>query len=204
MELLPQKGNGRLMAVALVIVAGLLIYGVFFHWFVVRHMALSEEVDLLSKNLAGFRAQAAQRPQLEEAVEQVRRASTANNLFLKEDSFNLAAAEMIRRLKELVNNRNSEMGDQGCQVISTQNVRSREVERFERVTVKVRMRCELEDLAPVLYELENGTPLMFVDAVNIYQQRSRSRSGGLTQTLDVRFDYHGYLRHPDTDLEAGA
>ena len=81
-------------------------------------------------------------------------------------------------------------------------MRVRVQERFQRVTIKVRMRCELDDLSKVFYNLEGETPYVFVDNVSIYRQISRRRRGRETvqqRILDVRFDLSGYIRMSGMD-----
>ncbi len=76
-------------------------------------------------------------------------------------------------------------------------MRVRNPQRFEQVTNKVRLRCEIDDLAKVLYHLENGAPYVFVDKLSVYRQVTRRRRGRETierRILDVRFDLSGYLR----------
>ena len=59
------------------------------------------------------------------------------------------------------------------------------------------MRCEVEDLSEVLYELESGSPYLFVDNLTIFRQVTRRRVGRELveeKMLDVRFDLSGYMR----------
>ena len=59
------------------------------------------------------------------------------------------------------------------------------------------MRCEIDDLSKVFYNLEAETPYVFIDNVSIYRQISRRRRGSETvqqRILDVRFDLSGYIR----------
>ena len=88
--------------------------------------------------------------------------------------------------------------EESCQIVSRQPVRSRVQQRFEQVTVNVRMRCNGEDLLKILYRLESGMPMVIVDDLNILRPRVRRRVGGqiveVAQELDVRFNISGYLR----------
>ena len=87
---------------------------------------------------------------------------------------------------------------QRCQLISSQNERPTAPEPYQRVVVKVRMRCDLDDLTEILYELENATPFLFVAELNLYQQLMFQ--GGMPQPnlgdMDARFDVYGYIRKP--------
>jgi general secretion pathway protein M len=71
-------------------------------------------------------------------------------------------------------------------------------ERFQKVTVNVRMRCGIEDLKKVLYALETGVPMIIADEVTVIKPRSRRRPTDQQQEagtlLDIRFNMSGYLR----------
>ncbi len=195
-QLLPDKEKQRPLAYMLLVVTAILVYWIGFHWFFQRHAELSEEMDQLRASEARFQGMIAQRERLEEELSRVRQFEADSDLFLKQASASLGSAELTNRLKELIRLHASE-GEQNCQVISNQLMRGRVQEPFERVTNKVRLRCELEDLSKVLYHLENGTPYVFVDELSIYRHVTRRRRGRETveqRTLDVRFDLSGYLK----------
>ncbi len=202
MDLLPQADRGRWVALGLLIAVLGVVYLLVFHLpFVAAHMEYNERLTTLTEQLHRFRAAAAQRPELEQQLEQVRRYQQTNDYFLSETTRGQAAAQLTNRLKQLVQ-ANARTQD-SCQVLSTQPQQSREPEQFERVTVEVRLRCDIDDLLPVLHELENGVPLIFMDDVTIYQQRVRARGGGYRDVyLDVRFRMYGYLRNGSPESDA--
>ncbi|HMB60467.1 MAG TPA: type II secretion system protein GspM, partial [Xanthomonadales bacterium] len=117
-----------------------------------------------------------------------------SNLFLEESDFNEAAPGMSERLNQMV----STQADDSCQIVSRQPVRAREVERFEKVTVNVRMRCDIEDLMKVLYSLESGVPMIIIEELTVIKPRARRRTRNQESTpvqeLDIRFNMSGYLR----------
>ena len=57
---------------------------------------------------------------------------------------------------------------------------------------------DLEPLAAILYDLENGKPYLFVDQLMIYKQQTYQPPGSkvASSPLDVRFNLTGYLRQP--------
>lgn len=197
MQLLPDREQGKPLALILLAITLLLIYLVCFHWFVLRHGEYSETIGDLREQLASVQLRLAQRPELEERLTEIRSRSQDDELFLQETNFDTAAAQLTRRLKDIINTQAENAQD--CQVISNQNMRPRDRERFERVVVKVRMRCPLADFVKVMDELEGGLPLVFIDNLNIYQQvvvptTTRRRGGPNPNSLDIRFDMQGYLR----------
>lgn len=195
MDLLPQADRGRWVALGLLVAALGLVYLVAFHWFVLAHFDYSERIGSLQEQLARYRSAAAQRPELERQLERVRRYQQTNDYFLREATQGQAAAQLTNRLKQVVSA--NARTDNSCQVLSTQPQPVRDPEQFERVTLEVRLRCDIDDLMPILHEMENGVPLVFIDDVSIYQQRIRARTGGYRDVfLDVRFKMYGYLRSP--------
>ncbi|MEM9301836.1 MAG: type II secretion system protein GspM [Pseudomonadota bacterium] len=194
-QLLPDKERQRPLAWLLLVVAVILFYYAFVQRHVQRHLEVSEAISQMQGSEARYRAAIAQRPVLEERIAEARRNQSESDLFLQQANANLAASELTTRLKDVISNFAD--NPDNCTVLSQQNIRSPEEEEFERVTIKARMRCEVSDLAQVLYQLENGIPYVFVDNVTIYRQVTRRRRGReLVQEkmLDVRFDMAGYLR----------
>lgn len=188
--------NNRTTAVLVLIIALILVYLAGFNWFILRHLEYGDEISDLSAQLDRFRRVAAQRDQIEAQLESLQSRRSESNLFLEEGDFNEAAAGMSERLNQMI----STLADDSCQVVSRQPVRSRVVERFEKVTVNVRMRCTIEDLVRVLHSLETGVPMIIAEEVTIIKPRSRRRVNNRetveSRALDVRFNMSGYLRSP--------
>jgi general secretion pathway protein M len=196
MQLLPDRENNRPLAIGLLLIVALVVYLVGFHWFVVRHGELGEEIGRLESQAARFKAAVARRPELEGRLEELRVDRLDSALFLSQSNFNTAAAALVRQLRDTI----SSVADQDdlCTVVSTQNRPDSDPERFEQVTVNVRMNCPLPDLVRILYQLENSVPLIFVDNLMVNQRLTadrRGRRGGVEAygQLDVRFDMYGFL-----------
>jgi len=194
MQIIPDQKNSRMTAILLLVIALILVYLLCFHWFFMEHSAFSEEVDDLKEQLARFEAVAAQREPLQQQLATVRSNRQDSSLFLAGSDFNEAAAAMSERLGRMV----EAQADPNCQIVSRQPVRPRIEERYERVTVNVRMRCRVEYLLDILYRLESEAPLVMVDDLNIIRPRARRRVGGqivdVTEELDIRFNMLGYVR----------
>jgi general secretion pathway protein M len=196
MQLLPDRENNKPLAVGLLLIAMLLVYLAGFHWFVDRHGQLNEEIERYETQAARFKAATARRPQLEARLEELRMERLDSALFLSQSNFNTAAAALVRRLRDTI----SSQADQSdlCTITATQNRPDSDPDRFEQVTVNVRMNCPLPDLVGILYDMENSVPLIFVDNLMINQRISadrRTRRGGVEAygQLDVRFDMYGFL-----------
>jgi len=189
-----EQAKSRRTAILMFVVAVLLVYLLGFHWFIVRHLEYGTEVSELAEQLGRFQRVAAQREQVEKQLQSLQGRRSESNLFLEEGDFNEAAAAMSERLNQMV----SGQADESCQIVSRQPVQAREVERFEKVTVNVRMRCSVEDLMSVLYSLETGVPMIIVEELTIIKPRARRQVANqpdtTAQALDVRFNMSGYLR----------
>lgn len=196
MQLLPDRENNRPLAIGLVLITALLVYLVGFHWFVVRHGEFNEQIGQLESQAARFKAASARRPELEDRLEELRVERLDSALFLSQSNFNTAAAGLVRQLRDTIGSVADE--EELCTVASTQNRPDSDPERFEQVTVNVRMNCPLPDLVGILYALENSVPLIFVDNLMVNQRMTadrRGRRGGVEAygQLDVRFDIYGFL-----------
>ena len=208
MQLLPPPGKGRPLALilfAIVVIGG---YMVFVHWwYVAPHLAMNSEISQLKEQEANFRAAVASRPQIEARLQEVGEFESASPSFLPENDFDAAAASLFSRLKALVAEK-AEVPER-CELASHNPKRSVAEELYERVTISVHLRCDIDDFGEVLHALESGKPLLFVDELNIYRQPAQRRGGafpgrrsdptaqgGETYRLDIRFDIYGYLRKP--------
>jgi len=194
MQVLPDQRSSKTTALMLLVIAALLVYLLLFHWFVMRHSEYAEEIDDLRSQLSRFQSVAAQRETLQTRLAQIRSSQNDEGLFFEYPSFDEAAAALSGNIGDMVRTQ----ADDSCQIVSRQPVRPRVQERFEKVTVNVRMRCDAEDFLKVLFGMETGMPLMLVDDLNIIRPRTSSRSRRQQTkaqgTLDIRFNVSGYLK----------
>ena len=194
MQVIPDQRNSKTTAIMLLVIALLLVYLLVFHWFILRHGEYAEEIGDLRTQLARFQTVASRRETLQTRLSQIRNSQKDADLFIEDPEFDEAAASMSGRIGEMVRTR----ADESCQIVSRQPVRPRVQERFQKVTVNVRMRCNAEDFLQILYQMETGTPLMLVDDLNIIRPRTRRRTRSAQTAaqgaLDIRFNVSGYLK----------
>src|SRR5690606_2338870 len=178
------------------LIALLLAYLLFVHWTLVApQLALRDQLVELRDQEQRLRAAAQQRPAIEARLAEVRAFEAQNPGFLGAATFDLATAELIQRLEAEVAAIEAPAGR--CQVVNKTPFNPREEERFERVVIKVRMRCEMDEFSRILHALEGGSPQLFVDGLSIvarrptYTPRNRPAPQGY---LDISFDLYGYLR----------
>jgi general secretion pathway protein M len=194
MSALVNSKHSRWYALGLLLTVLLLVYLLFLHWWFV--VPLSEARDAFIEERAQeqrMRANASQREEIEARLAEVRAFEAGNPGFLPDTTFDLAAPALIMRIQSLVER---QAQPERCLVINSQPMRGNANEAFERVTVQVRLRCELEHLYPILHDLEISSPQLFLSELNIVARRTPSHPGGevFIGFVDVSFNVHGYLR----------
>lgn len=195
MQLLPKRENNRPLAIGLLLIALILVYMAGFHWFVVRHAELAAEAGRLEQQAARFKAAVARRPDLETRLAELHTERLDAALFLPETGFSSAAASLTRRLRETIDS--EALQSDLCSVQATQNIQEQEVDRFERVTVNVRILCPLDDAARILFALEDSEPMIFLDNLlfrqRIMADRSGSRGAVNYGRVEIQFNMYGFL-----------
>lgn len=190
--------DGRFLAVVLLLIVLLLVYLVGIHWwFVAPQMQFRTDMQDLREQQLRFRQAAAQKPEIEKRLAAIHAREQSNQAFLTDTDQNAASAWLIQRLNQAITDHAKD--EKRCTSVSQQNYNAGNDELYKRVTVQARLRCDLEPLAAILYDLENGKPYLFVDQIMIYKQQTyqppgRAKAG--TSPLDVRFNLTGYLRQP--------
>jgi general secretion pathway protein M len=196
MRLLPEARNSRFLAVVLLLIVVLVGYVVGVHWwFVSPHLAISDQMRDLSDQQLRFRQMAGQRTEIEKRLSEVRSFEQGNQSFLVDADANSAFSDLTARLKQAISARVKD--ENRCSIVSNSNFRGGEEELYQRVTIQVRMRCDLEPFAAILYELENGNPYLFVEQLQVYRQQGGYVAPGAKpapSSLDIRFNLSGYLR----------
>ncbi len=197
MRLAPDARNGRFLAIVLLLIVVLLVYVVFVHWwFVAPELAMSAQMNDLREQQQRFAQMAAERTPIEKHLAEVRAFEQNNQAFLADTDANSAFSDITQRLKQTIAARAK--NEARCSIVSNSNFKGGEEETYERVTIQVRMRCDLEPFAGILYDLENSNPYLFVDQLMIYRQVGGYFAPGQQQkavsALDIRFNLSGYLR----------
>ena len=197
MQLLPTDSNSRVLPVALLLISLILIYMFAFHWFVSRQMELGDTISSLESRYSSMKAVTMQRESLAEQLREIQNQGQDLDLFLAEADANSASAGMTDTLKQVIA-AEAEHQD-SCSVVSSQPVRSKLEERFQRASVNIRMNCNISDFVNVLYKLEDSSPMMLVEELNVYKvtpRRARGQTAKVKSSqLDIRFNLTGYMRN---------
>lgn len=190
-----QPKDGRFLAVVLLAIVLMLVYFVGVHWwFVAPQMQFAADMGDLREQQLRFRQTIAEKPEIEKNLAEVKTYEQGNQAFLGEADANAASAALIQRLKQSMTDHVKD--EKRCTSVSQQNFSGGEEELYKRVTVQARLKCDLEPLAAILYDLEKGKPYLFVDQLMIYKQQTYTppNSKAPPALLDVRFNLSGYLR----------
>ena len=127
---------------------------------------------------------------LQPQYEQLKRWQTSDVQYLKSNSAALAAAELQRLVKRI-------LVAKKAQVVSTQILATRQEQGFDRVSLKIRIRGELENIVQAIHVIETGDPFVFLDNVSVRASRGRRVRGQVAtlQTLDIDMELIGYMPH---------
>lgn len=193
------SGIGRWLAVAVLLLVFVIVYFLFFHWFFVAHAGLNEDIDSLNESRQQFINEAAKTPELRKKLQEVKAQVGSNNEFLKADSKNLGNAEITSIFKNIVNGQAAQTSE--CQIVSQSPTQDSDPQQFEKITLRVRMRCQYEVFAKVVELIEENTPSLFindlrVEARNTNRYRKNSKQPKGPENLEIRFDLFAYLKNP--------
>ncbi len=188
---------GRWYALLVLLVFLSLIYFMVFQSFTTDHSLLNEEIVDLEENRQEFTELAELIPELQRRINAVKETVGDNTSFLTADSYNLGTAELTRTLKRIVAD-NTDVTTE-CQTVSNTPSKDRDLDQFEKIILKVRMRCQYEKMVAVLLDVENHVPHLFIDNLQLEQRvtrRSRRNTKPTHPMLEVRFDLYAYMNKP--------
>lgn len=173
-----------------------LIYFIFFQGFVAEHSLLNEEIDNLEQERQEYAQLVNIIPELQKRINTVKANVGDNTSFLLADSYNLGTPELTRILKSIVSENTSSSSE--CQTVSNTPYKDKNPDQFEKVVLKVRMRCQYDKMLNVLMAFQEHVPYLFVDNLNLEQRlvRTRRNQKATHPKLEVRFDLIAYLNKP--------
>lgn len=223
MRLMPDAKRGRVLALILLVIVLILIYLGGVHWWFVSPLLQSrQEITDLRDEEIRLREIAQQRDSIRELLLQARQFEAENPGFLTESNFDLAASALIQRLQEQIDQIGA---GERCTLVSRTPFRAnvpagrngaQNENPFQKVTIKVRMRCEMDHFAQLLHGLEGGSPQLFVSDLVITGRRpmpprippqalpNRPPPPVQVGHLDIAFDLYGYLRRESAPAAGSA
>lgn len=190
------QNAGRWLALATLLMVFVIVYFLFFHWFFVEHATLNEEIDSLNDSRQKYINEAAKTPLLQEKIQQVKQAVGNNDEFLKADSDNLGNAEITAILKTIISEQSPD--NNACQSISQSPTEDRDPQQFEKIILRVRMRCQFDVFMHVLQQIEEHKPSLFIDDLRIesrnVQRYRRGQEPAVEENLEIRFILYAYMK----------
>ncbi|TWI05052.1 general secretion pathway protein M [Luteimonas cucumeris] len=192
----PRADRDRWLALGLLLAALALAYLLLVHpWWTVPMLEAQGRIDDLQQRELRMRMQLQQQPEIQRRLQANRQQDAQRPGFLPEASAELATSGLVQQLEQVV--QEASPGNRGCQISNRSPLTVASNERFRKIVVQVRLRCGMPELSKVLYQLENRSPRMFVEDLNILSQAnyfvgdaSRAQQGG----LDVSFNLYGFLK----------
>jgi general secretion pathway protein M len=188
------SNRDRWLALGLLLGAVLAAYVVLVHpWWTVPMQEANAQIESARERELRLRMQVKQAPQVARRLEQARAQLASAPGFLSERSAELATASLVQRLETVVGQ--ASPGNRSCEISNRSPLQETSREKYQKVTVQVRLRCGTPELASVLHALESGTPRLFVNNLSVLSQRVffNQGEGSAQGALDVSFDLAGYL-----------
>lgn len=190
--------RARWLALGLLLPALAVAYALFVHpWWTVPMREASQRIEELRQRELRVRTQLQQAPEVQRRLAALQAPATRQPGFLAESSAELATAGLVKRLEAVV--AEASPGNRSCTIQNrSPQPADGTPERFQRITVNVRLLCGMPQLAAVLHALESGSPQLFVDNLELLSQRYSflGQNGGGSSGLIVTFDLSGYLQPP--------
>ena len=185
----------RLAAIGLLLVALVLAYLVLLHWWFVAPLSeVSSEMTDLRATQSRYAAAIAQKPALEQRLASMGADQAASSAFLAEDDPNAASASLMQRVVDVAA---AHAQDGRCEVTQKMPLPTstgEQSEPYRKAGVSISLRCDIQPLAAVMHDLEQGTPYLFIDDLSIYRNPVVTEQGG-GAPLEVQFTLSGYV-HP--------
>lgn len=181
--------TSRLAALLLVATAILAAYMLVIEPIIGGYSETGSEIETVRDQLARLERAAAMRPALARHTEDFEKQRNSEGDFLAGNTDALAAAGLQDQVQTLI-------VENGGAVQSIQSMPGIDEQRLIRITLRVQMTATTETLFDVLYALESGSPILFIDDVDV-QSRDGVKPGGAAasdmERLTVAVDVSGYL-----------
>ncbi len=181
--------QSRVAAVSLLIaiLAGLLI-SVYLPWHA-AYSAQSDQISRMQVRLAASRRLAGQQDAMRQQLERVRRQSPSINYYLSGETTAIASAMMQQHVEKILKRH-------GGELVSSQILTGNDATAESAVTLKLHVKAAHESAWQLLYALETGRPMLFIDNLSISARpvAVRAQRGAPSLELELQFDAIGFLR----------
>lgn len=181
----------RWFALGLLVFVLLLVVFIFVIPLVSTGLEYNEQKTELSFRLQRSKQFVAKKDKVLENIERIKNQYQQQNYFSTQETVALASADLQRFIKTTI-------AQAGGQLTSTQVLPGTSADRFNRITVKVRMSGDVEILRSVLHQIESSRPIMIIDQIDIRpvrgQRNRRTRKIEPSNKLNINFQAIGFMR----------
>ncbi|WP_266171025.1 type II secretion system protein GspM [Dyella subtropica] len=186
--------ESRIAAILLLLLALVIAYFLLLHWwFVSPLLNVHAQMADLRDTQARFASAIAEKPELQKRIAALGQGQAANSAFLSEDDPNAAGAGLMQHVVDVVAAHPDGGNCEVSQKMPVPNPPTADGEPYRKVAVSISLRCDMQPLAAVLHDLEQGTPYLFVDDLSIYRNPVAAQQAS-APPLEVQFTLSGYVR----------
>jgi general secretion pathway protein M len=186
-----ERRGAALIALALVLWAAwwLLLQS----WFLGPLATLDAQLQDVREQQQRYAGLLAQRPQLQQQLEQARQDPASRSSLLPGDDPSAVAAQLMQRSAELVR-AHAEQGP-GCELAQRMPITPEQdtAQPYRQVKVSLTLDCAAEPLARLLHAIEYGQPSLFIDSLSVRRASNAPPTGGPGR-LQVHLLVRGYLQ----------
>jgi general secretion pathway protein M len=181
----------RLAALLILVIAMMGGYTFVVEPIIIGYGETNRQIDEVHDQLGRFERAAAMRPAIIKQMKEFEAQRKSLGYFLMGSTDAVAAAGLQDQIHTLID-------DKGGTLHSVQPMPGVEEDGLTRITLQVQMSGTTDTLLDVLYALEFGNPILFVDDLDI-QNRDIAADPGAQDggILTVSFDLSGYLPKGD-------
>ncbi|BFI97380.1 MAG: type II secretion system protein GspM [Rhodanobacter sp.] len=186
--------DSRIAAISLLLLALVLAYFLLLHWWFVAPLRdIDAQMADLTDTQSRYAAAIAEKPLLEKRLAALGAGQAASSAYLPEDDPNTATAGLMQRVVDAVAAHTEGGTCTVTQKMPVNNPPAAAGEPYRKAAASINLSCDIQPLVAVLQSLEQGTPYLFVDNLNIYRNPVAARQGN-APSLEVQFTLSGYVR----------
>ena len=191
MELSNNPQTQRWLAVGLLVIVLLMVSLILFVPIISKGLELNENKENLAFTLKKYENILAGKEAIVSNIEAIKQQHETQGYFNNQGTSALASAQMQEFIKQTI-------VQAGGQLSSTQVLPPTTRDKFNRITVSVRMTGKIDVLRSVLYKLETATPLLAIEQLDIRPMRSVrnrvTRQIEPSNELNINFQAIGFMR----------
>lgn len=178
----------------------LLYWGVAEPWLVAPYRAISEQMADLRQAQRRYAALLGQREALQAQVAAMQPGDASEDGLLPGDDASGASAALLQRGAEVIAQHQSDGA--GCELLNrTPLTDTPGAGPYPQVQASFNLTCAIEPVEAIVYDLETGTPALFVSQLRI--ERPAQAAQGPAGRLEVQLTVSGFAR-PQASPSTGA